>query len=81
MRIKYWGEGMYRQRKKDRRSFCGKVLFPLIAKGDYMVEKDRRCIPDRRLGNIHLELADGIDHRLPEYLTNTSLYPSGKNDS
>ena len=71
---------MYTQRKKDRRRFSGKVLFPLMAKGDYWVEKDRRCIPDRRLGNIHLELLDAVDHRLPEYLTNTSVYSSGKDD-
>ena len=51
-----------------------------MAKGGCLVEKDRRSIPDRRLGNIHLELADTVDHRLPEYLTDTSLYPSGKDD-
>jgi hypothetical protein len=49
---------MYRQRKKERRSFCGKTLFPLIAKGGYMVEKDRRRKPDRRMGNIQAELID-----------------------
>ena len=36
-----------------------------------MVENDRRCIPDRRLGNIHLELDYVGDQNLPEYLTNT----------
>jgi hypothetical protein len=71
---------MYTQRKKERRCFGGKTLFPLMEKGGCLVEKDRRCIPDRRLGNIHLELADAVDHGLPEYLTNTSLYPSGKED-
>jgi hypothetical protein len=77
---KCWGHGMYTQRKNERRCFGGKTLFPLIAKGGYLVEKDRRGIPDRRLGNIHLELVDAVDHSLPEYLTNTSLYPSGKDD-
>ena len=49
---------MYTQRKKERRCFSGKTLFPLMEKGDCLVEKDRRCIPDRRLGNIHHNLTD-----------------------
>jgi len=43
-----------------------------------MIENDRRCTPDRRLGNIHLELDYVEDHELPEYFTNTSLCSSGK---
>jgi hypothetical protein len=69
---------MYAQRKKDRRSFGGKSAFPLKTKGGCLVEKDRRSTPDRRLGNIHLEIVYVGDHQLPEYLTNTSLSLSGK---
>jgi hypothetical protein len=47
---------MYTQRKKERRGGSGKMLFPLVTNGGYEVEKDRRITPDRRLGNIHLEL-------------------------
>ena len=49
---------MYTQRKKERRGFCGKMLFPLVTNEGYEVEKDRRSTPDRRLGNVHLELAE-----------------------
>jgi len=69
---------MYTQRMKDRRSFGGKTSFPLKTKGGCMIENDRRCTPDRRLGNIHLELDYVEDHELPEYFTNTSLCSSGK---
>jgi hypothetical protein len=69
---------MYAQRKKDRRSFGGKTSFPLKIKGDCLVEQDRRSIPDRRLGNIHLEIVYAGDHKLPEYLGNASLSLSGK---
>jgi hypothetical protein len=48
---------MYTQRKKERRGFSGKMSFPLVTNGGYEVEKDRRSTPDRRLGNIYLELA------------------------
>jgi hypothetical protein len=54
------GGGMYTQRKKDRRSFDRKSSFPIKTKGG-LVEEDRRSIPDRRLGNIHLELVDAVD--------------------
>jgi hypothetical protein len=67
---------MYTQRKKDRRGFDGKTSFPLKTKGGCLVENDRRSIPDRRLGNIHLELVYLGDHKLPEYLTNRSLCKS-----
>jgi hypothetical protein len=63
---------MYAQRKKDRRSFGGKTSFPLKTKGGCLVEKDRRSIPDRRLGNLHLEIVYDGDQNLPEYLANTS---------
>ena len=49
---------MYTQRKKDRRDFGGSTKFPLKTKNGCQVEGDRRSIPDRRLGNIHLELVD-----------------------
>ena len=49
---------MYTQRNKERRCFSGKTLFPLVTDGGCEVAKDRRCIPDRRLGNIHQELVD-----------------------
>lgn len=68
---------MYTQRKKERRSSNGKASFPLIEKGGCLVEKDRRKIPDRRLGDIHLELIDALDHGLPEYLTNARSYSPG----
>lgn len=69
---------MYTQRKKDRRNFGGKTSFPLKTTVGCLVENDRRCIPDRRLGNIHLELTYVGDEKLPEYFTNTSLGTSGK---
>ena len=68
---------MYTQRKKERRNFSEKTSFPLTAKGGCLVEKDRRSIPDRRLGDISLELVDAIDNGLPEYLANASLLSSG----
>jgi hypothetical protein len=69
---------MYTQRKKDRRSLVGKTSFPQKIKGDCLVERDRRSIPDRRLGNIHLELDYVGDEKLPEYFANTSSCTSGK---
>jgi len=69
---------MYSQRKKERRSFGGKASFPLKTIGGCLVENDRRSIPDRRLGNIHLEVIDAGDHGLPDYLSNTAIYSSGK---
>jgi len=69
---------MFAERKKDRRSFDGKTSFPIKTQGGSLVENDRRSIPDRRLGNIHLEIVYAGDHKLPEYLTSTSSSPSGK---
>jgi len=46
---------MYTQRKKDRRIFKGKTLFPLVTNGGDEVEEDRRSIPDRRFGNIQVD--------------------------
>jgi hypothetical protein len=63
---------MYTQRKNDRRCFGGKTSFPLKTKRGYLVEGERRCIPDRRLGNIHLEMVYVGDENLPEYFTSTS---------
>ena len=65
---------MYTHRKKDRRSFGGKTSFPLKTKGGSLVEEDRRSIPDRRLGNIHLELVDAVDHGYSECFANTPYY-------
>jgi hypothetical protein len=71
---------MYSQRKKDRRSFGGKTSFPLKTNEGHLVEEDRRSIPDRRLGNIHLEVIDAVDFGLPECLTYTSSYLTGTED-
>jgi len=69
---------MYAQRKQDRRSLGGKTSFPLTTNWGCLVEKDRRSIPDRRLGNIRLEIVYLGDHKLPEYLASTSFSPAGK---
>ena len=69
---------MYAKRCKDRRSLGGRISFPLKTKMGSLVEKDRRSIPDRRLGNIHLEIVYVGDHSLPEYLTDTSFSTPGK---
>jgi hypothetical protein len=49
---------MYTQRKGERRSSRRKASFPLITKGGHLVELERRCNPDRRLGNIVQELIE-----------------------
>jgi hypothetical protein len=72
---------MYQERKKDRRGLGGKTSFPLKTKGGYLVEGERRRMPDRRLGNIHLEMVDTIDCGLPECLAVTSQYVTGAEDS
>ena len=64
--VKHWGCGVYSVRKKERRSFSGKTSFPLVTNGGYLVENDRRSIPDRRLGNIHLELIGAENHGFSE---------------
>ena len=63
---------MYTQRKKDRRSFGRKASFPLKTSGGALVGKDRRSIPDRRLGNMHLEAIVVADHRYSEYFADDS---------
>lgn len=63
---------MYTQRKKDRRSYKRKTSFPLVTNKGYEVEKDRRTIPDRRLGNMHLEAIVVADHRYSEYFADDS---------
>ena len=68
-----WGAEMYTQRNKERRRFSGKTSFPLVTEAGCEVEKDRRCSPDRRLGNIHLELVDADDHGYSECFANTSF--------
>jgi len=75
------GDGMYTQRKKDRRIFTGKTIFPLKTKGGCLVKVDRRIMPDRRLGNIHLEVIDAVDFGLSERLTFTSQYLTGTEDA
>ncbi len=72
---------MFTERKKDRRSFSGKTSFPLKTKGGFLVEEDRRGIPDRRLVKNQLELVDAIDCGLPECLTYTSPYLTGTEDN
>jgi hypothetical protein len=69
---------MYTQRNKDRRRITRQTSFPLKTKGGRLVEKDRRCIPDRRLGNLHHENIYVDDHGLPEYLADTPIPSSGK---
>jgi hypothetical protein len=71
---------MYIQRKKDRRDFGGKASFPLKTKGGHLVEVDRRSLPDRRLGNIHLELVDVVDNQYPESIADTLFFASAKED-
>lgn len=69
---------MHTRRKKDRRGFDGRTLFPLLTKGGFLVEEERRSIPDRRLGNIHLELADPNGHGFPGCMADRPFYLSGK---
>jgi hypothetical protein len=69
---------MYSERKKERRGLSGKTSFPLVTNGGHLVEEDRRSVPDRRLGNIHLELIDAANHGFSEHITTTPLYSSGK---
>ena len=69
---------MYTQREKERRSFVGKTVFPLIAKGGYLVETDRRSVPDRRLCGIYLELTDTVDQKYSAYFTNSVFQHQSK---
>jgi hypothetical protein len=71
---------MYSERKKERRGFSGKTSFPLVTNEGHLVENDRRSVPDRRMGNIHLELIDAANHGFSEFITTTPLYPLGKED-
>jgi hypothetical protein len=71
---------MYSERKKERRGFSGKTAFPLVTNGGHLVENDRRIVPDRRMGNIHLELIDAANLGFSECITTTPLYSSGKED-
>lgn len=72
-------DGMYTQRKNERRCLVGKTSFPLVTKEGHEVEKDRRCTPDRRSGDIHLELTDVAEHRLSEYFSDVPFLSSGNN--
>lgn len=68
--VQRWGGGgMYSERKKERRGFSSKTSFPLVTHGGYPVENDRRSTPDRRLGNIQLELIDAVNHEFSEDFT------------
>ena len=71
---------MYSERKKERRGFSEKTSFPLVTNGGHFVENDRRSVPDRRLGNIHLELTDAANLGFSDCITTTPLYSSGKED-
>jgi len=68
---------MYIQRKRERRDFSGKTSFPMVTNGGYEVEKDRRSNPDRRLGNIHLELINVADHGRSQCIIDMPFYSSG----
>jgi len=68
---------MYTQRKRERRGLDGKTSFPLVTNEGCEVDKDRRCTPDRRSGNIHLELVDVADHGTSECFIDTLYYSSG----
>jgi hypothetical protein len=68
---------MYRQRNKDRRCFNDKMSFPLVTNGRCVVDKDRRITPDRRLGNIHLELIDAENHQPSGRFTSSPSYAPG----
>ena len=68
------GGRMYTQRKKERRDLGGKTSFPLVTNSGYEIEKDRRSNPDRRLGNIHLELLDVVNREFSECSTKTPSY-------
>jgi len=74
------GGEMYIQRNKDRRGFGGKTSFPLKTKEGGLVEEDRRSIPDRRLGNIHLEFVDAVDHGFSGRFADTLFSLPGKDD-
>ena len=65
---------MYTQRKKERRGFSGKASFPLVTNSGHEIEKDRRSNPDRRLGNIHLELIDVVNRGFSVCSTTTPSY-------
>jgi hypothetical protein len=71
---------MFTQRNKDRRGFAGKTSFPLKTKEGCLVEEDRRSIPDRRLGNIHLEFIDAVDHEFSGRFADTPFYLPVKDD-
>lgn len=68
---------MYTQRNKERRCFSGKMSFPLVTNGRCVVDKDRRITPDRRFGDIHLELIDAENHQPSGYFTTGPSYVSG----
>jgi hypothetical protein len=71
---------MYTKRKKDRRSSGGKTSFPLITNDGYLLQRDRRSMPDRRLGNLHQEMIDTVDFGLPDCLTFAAPYLTGTED-
>lgn len=68
---------MYKQRKKERRDLVGKTSFPPVTNEGYETEKERRCTPDRRSGDIYLELTDVADHRLSECFIDAPFLSSG----
>jgi hypothetical protein len=71
---------MYTQRKQDRRSFSGKVSFPLKTKRGCRVKEDRRSTTDRRLGNICLELDYTVGYGVPEYIADSPFNLPGEED-
>jgi len=74
------GQRMYTKRRQDRRSAGVKTSFPLITNDGYLLQRDRRSMPDRRLGNLHLEMIDAVEFGLPDCLTFASPCLTGTED-
>lgn len=67
-----------KNRSKDRRSPGGKTSFPLKTEMGCLIEKDRRSIPDRRFGSMHLEIVCVGDNKLPDYLADAACHARAK---
>jgi len=60
---------MYTERKKERRCSNSKTKFPIKTKTGRIIDKERRRIHDRRLGDLELELVDVEEIGLPDFLS------------
>jgi hypothetical protein len=60
---------MYTERRKERRCSNGKTRFPIKTKSGRLIDKERRRIHDRRLGDLQLELVDVEEIGLPDFLS------------